>query len=149
MPVSGHSAVPQDEVVAATRRRWSEAERRTILAEADQSWVRVLEVARRHGLSPSLLFLWRGSRGLRKGVMASNALHGDDTPVPVLAPASGKTRTGRLWTYVRDERPHGGERPAAAVFFYSPDRKGERPRDRLKNFRGVLHADGYAGFNAR
>lgn len=85
---------------------------------------------------------------LRKDVLASDLLHGDDTPVPVLAPGLGKTRTGRLWTYVRDERPHGGQRPPAAAFFYSPDRKGEHPRDHLKSFKGVLHADGYAGFNA-
>ncbi len=80
--------------------------------------------------------------------MISDVLHGDDTPVPVLAPGTGKTKTGRLWTYVRDERPHNGERPSAAVFFYSPDRKGERPQEHLKSFKGVLHADGYAGFNA-
>jgi transposase len=85
---------------------------------------------------------------LAKEVMASNVLHGDDTPVPVLAPGTGKTKTGRLWAYVRDERPHGGQRAPAAVFFYSPDRKGERPQEHLKPFRGVLHADGYAGFNA-
>ena len=83
---------------------------------------------------------------LRRDVMASDILHGDDTPVPVLAPGAGKTKTGRLWTYVRDERPYGGERPPAAVFFYSPDRKSERPRGHLNNFTGVLHADGYAGF---
>ena len=70
----------------------------------------------------------------------------DDTPVPVLAPGSGKTKTGRLWTYVRDERPFAGARPPAALFFYSPDRKGEHPRAHLENFTGVLHADGYAGF---
>ena len=84
---------------------------------------------------------------LRKEVMASNVLHGDDTPVPVLAPGTGKTKTGRLWTYVRDERPHNGSRPPAAAF-YSPDRKGERPASHLKSFKSVLHADGYAGFNA-
>lgn len=84
---------------------------------------------------------------LRKEIMASDVLHGDDTPVPVLAPGLGKTRTGRLWTYVRDERPHGGHRPPAAAFFYSPDRKGVHPQSHLKNFKGVLHADGYAGFN--
>jgi transposase len=67
--------------------------------------------------------------------------------VPVLAPGAGKTKTGRLWTYVRDERPHRGDRPPAAIFFYSPDRKGERPVAHLKDFTGVLHADGYAGFN--
>ena len=84
---------------------------------------------------------------LRRDVIGSDVLHGDDTPVPVLAPGAGKTKTGRLWTYVRDERPHRGERPPGAVFFYSPDRKGERPLAHLKDFTGVLHADGYAGFN--
>jgi transposase len=84
---------------------------------------------------------------LRRDVMASDVLHGDDTPVPVLAPGAGKTKTGRLWTYVRDERPHQGARPPAAVFFYSPDRKGEHPIAHLQAFTGVLHADGYAGFN--
>lgn len=84
---------------------------------------------------------------LRKSVLSSNTLHGDDTPVPVLAPGLGKTRTGRLWVYVRDGRPHGSPQPPAAVFFYSPDRKGEHPKAHLKNFAGVLHADGYAGFN--
>jgi transposase len=79
--------------------------------------------------------------------MESDVLHGDDTPVPVLASGAGKTKTGRLWTYVRDERPHRGERPPAAMFFYSPDRKGERPVAHLSDFAGVLHADGYAGFN--
>ena len=85
---------------------------------------------------------------LRKDILASDLLHGDDTPVPVLAPGRGSTKTGRLWAYVRDERPHGGQRPAAAVYFYSPDRKGEHPQAHLKSFKGVLHADGYAGFNA-
>jgi len=80
-------------------------------------------------------------------VLTSDTLHVDDTPVPVLAPGTGKTKTGRLWTYVRDERPFAGSRPPAALFFYSPNRKGEHPRTHLKNFRGVIHADGYAGFN--
>jgi transposase len=85
---------------------------------------------------------------LRKDVLASDVLHGDDTPVPVLAPGLGKTKTGRLWTYVRDGRPYGSDVPPACVFFYSPDRKGQHPQDHLKNFKGILHADGYAGFNA-
>jgi transposase len=85
---------------------------------------------------------------LRKDVLASPVLHGDDIPVPVLAPGLGKTKTGRLWAYVRDERPHDGKCPPGGVFFYSPDRKGEHPRDHLKDFNGILHADGYAGFNA-
>jgi transposase len=77
----------------------------------------------------------------------STTLHVDDTPVPVLAPGTGKTKTGRLWTYVRDERPFAGSRPPAALFCYSPDRKGEHPQAHLTDFRGVIHADGYAGFN--
>ena len=86
---------------------------------------------------------------LRRDVIEGSAvLHGDDTPVPVLAPGTGKTRTGRLWAYVRDERPYDGKRPPAAVFFASPDRKGERPVAHLAGFSGVLQADGYAGFNS-
>src|ERR1700724_2410830 len=80
-------------------------------------------------------------------ILASDNLHVDDTPVPVLAPGTGKTKTGRLWTYVRDERPFAGSAPPAALFFYSPDRKGEHPQAHLRHFRGVIHADGYAGFN--
>ena len=78
-------------------------------------------------------------------VLTGDTLHVDDTPVPVLAPGTGKTKTGRLWTYVRDERPFAGSRPPAALFFYSPDRKGEHPQTHQKDFRGVIHADGYAG----
>ncbi len=84
---------------------------------------------------------------LAADVLASDTLHVDDTPVPVLAPGTGKTKTGRLWTYVRDERPFAGSRPPAALFCYSPDRKGEHPQAHLTDFRGVIHADGYAGFN--
>ncbi len=79
-------------------------------------------------------------------VMAAAALHGDDTPVPVLAPGAGKTKTGRLWVYLRDERPHAGPAPPAVIYRYSPDRKGEHPRRHLTRFRGFLHADGYTGF---
>jgi transposase len=79
--------------------------------------------------------------------LAGDALHVDDTPVPVLAPGTGKTKIGRLWTYVRDERPFVCSPPQAALFFYSPDRKGAHPKRHLKDFRGVIHADGYAGFN--
>ena len=84
---------------------------------------------------------------LATDVLTSGTLHVDDTPVPVLAPGTGKTKTGRLWTYVRDERPFAGSRKPAVLFFYSPDRKGEHPQAHLKEFRGVIHADGYAGFN--
>jgi transposase len=82
---------------------------------------------------------------LRVHVFAAARIHGDDTPVPVLAP--GKTRTGRLWTYVRDDRPFAGPAPPAAVFFYSPDRRGEHPEHHLRSFAGILQADAYAGFN--
>jgi transposase len=80
-------------------------------------------------------------------VLAASKLHADDTPVPVLCPGRGTTKTGRLWTYVRDDRPAGSSDPPAVLFRYSPDRKGERPRQHLIAFRGVLQADGYAGFD--
>jgi transposase len=80
-------------------------------------------------------------------VMGAYKLHGDDTPVPVLEPGRGKTRTGRLWTYVRDDRPSGSTDPPAVLFRYSPDRKGERARLHLKSFAGVLQADAYSGFD--
>ena len=94
---------------------------------------------------------------IRQHVMAADRLHGDDTTVPVLAPthaasrmgtrAKSKTSIGRLWTYVRDDRPFGGPEPPAAVFFYSPDRGGEHPRRHLAGYAGILQADAYAGFN--
>jgi transposase len=83
---------------------------------------------------------------LRRHVMGASKLHADDTPVPVLAPGNGKTKTGRLWTYVRDDRPAGDATPAAVWFAYSPDRKGEHPQGHLSSFMGTLQADGYAGF---
>ena len=85
---------------------------------------------------------------LRRHVLSATKLHADDTPVPVLAPGNGKTKTGRLWTYVRDDRPAGDATPAAVWFAYSPDRKGEHPQSHLGNFTGTLQADGYAGFDA-
>lgn len=85
---------------------------------------------------------------LRRYVMAAEKLHADDTPVPVLAPGTGKTKTGRLWTYVRDDRPAGTSAAPAVWFAYSPDRKGEHPARHLTDFKGVLQADAYAGFNA-
>ena len=81
-------------------------------------------------------------------VMASPKLHADDTPVPVLAPGTGKTSTGRLWVYLRDNRRWSPADRPAALFRYSPDRKGERPREHLAAFAGYLQADAYAGFNA-
>jgi transposase len=84
---------------------------------------------------------------IQKHVLAGDKLHADDTPIPVLAPGSGKTKTGRLWTYVRDDRPAGDDSAAAVWFAYSEDRKGEHPRQHLKNFKGGLQADAYAGFH--
>jgi hypothetical protein len=80
-------------------------------------------------------------------VMAADKLHADDTPVPVLDPGRGRTKTGRLWVYLRDERPCAGPAPPAVLYRYSPDRKGEHPRAHLACFRGLLQADGYAGFD--
>ena len=84
---------------------------------------------------------------IARHVLATAKLHADDIPVPVLAPGNGKTKIGRLWTYVRDDRPAGDETPPAVWFAYSPDRRGEHPREHLRNFRGFLQADGYAGFH--
>jgi transposase len=83
---------------------------------------------------------------LERYVLSAAKLHADDTPVPVLAPGQGRTKTGRLWAYVRDERPSAGPDPPAVVYRYSPDRKGERPQSHLTSFAGILQADGYGGF---
>ena len=79
-------------------------------------------------------------------VFTSAKLFADDTTLPVLDPGRGRTKTGRLWVYARDDRPWAGTDPPAAVYLYSPDRKSERPASHLKNFRGILQVDGYAGF---
>ena len=83
----------------------------------------------------------------RRYVLDTAKLHGDDIPVPVLAPGNGRTKTARLWTYVRDDRPAGDTAAPAVWFAYSPDRKGDHPQQHLKGFQGTLQADGYAGFN--
>src|SRR5580698_1462550 len=80
--------------------------------------------------------------------MAAPKIHADDTPVPVLEPGNGKTRTARLWTYVRDDRPAGSKDAPAVWFAYSPTRAGEYPQAHLKDFRGTLQADAFAGYNA-
>ena len=85
---------------------------------------------------------------LREHVLSAEKIHADDTPVPMLAPGQGKTKTGRLWTYVRDERPASGKTAPAVWFAYSEDRKGEHPRQHLKDFTGALQADAYAGYVA-
>jgi Transposase and inactivated derivatives len=83
----------------------------------------------------------------RRYVLNTSKLHGDDIPVPVLAPGNGRTKTARLWTYVRDDRPAGDTAAPAVWFAYSPDRKGDHPQQHLGGFTGTLQADGYAGFN--
>jgi transposase len=81
---------------------------------------------------------------IRDHVLAAERIHSDDTTVPVLA--KGKTVTGRLWTYVRDDRPFGGPAPPAAMFYFSRDRRGEHPSRHLVGYGGILQADAYAGF---
>jgi transposase len=83
---------------------------------------------------------------LAEHVFASQTLFADDTPIPVLDPGRGRTKTGRLWVYARDDRPWNGPEPPAAVYFYSPDRRAERPASHLARFKGVVHVDGYPGF---
>src|SRR5438132_3871665 len=82
---------------------------------------------------------------IERHVLAAERLHGDDTTVPILA--KGKTVTGRIWTYVRDDRPFGGHAPPAALFFYSSDRASIHPERHLAGYSGILQADAYAGFN--
>lgn len=85
---------------------------------------------------------------LARHVLHGAKIHAGDTPVKVLAPGEGKTRTGRLWVYVRDDRPAADSAPPAVWFRYSADRKGEHPQRPLRDFRGILQADAYGGWNA-
>lgn len=85
---------------------------------------------------------------IRRYALGGSKVHADDTPLPVLAPGKGRTKTARLWTYVRDDRPAGSSDPPAVWFAYSEDRKGQHPREHLKPFCGILQADAYGGFDA-
>jgi hypothetical protein len=132
------------------RRYRSAEERRRIVEETLVPCTSVAMVARGHGVNANQVFAWRklyhagrlGSTNatsvevLRRYVMPADKLHGDDTPVP-----------GRLWTYVRDDRAGGDAAPPAVWFASSPDRKGEHPQQHVSQFRGILQADAYAGFN--
>ncbi len=80
--------------------------------------------------------------------LAGPRVHADDTPMPMLAPGRGRTQTARFWAYLRDDRPFGGPDPPAVFYEFTPDRKGEHPQRRLRDFRGILQADAYSGFNA-
>jgi len=79
-------------------------------------------------------------------VLSGQAIFADDTPVRMLAPGTGKTATARLWAYGRNERPWGSAAPPASWYRFSPDRKGQHPKDHLAKYQGWMHADGYAGF---
>ena len=118
---------------------------------------RQTQIFARHGarIERSTLASWVGGAcwwlepmqaRLAAHVFASIKLFADDTPIPVLDPGRGRTKTGRLWVYARDDRPWAGPDPPAADYFYSPDRKAERPAAHLEGFQGVLQVDGYAGF---
>ena len=85
---------------------------------------------------------------LQTYVLAASKIHGDDTPVPVLQPGRKSTKLGRLWGYLRDDRPAGDDAAPAVWFSYTPDRKGKWPAEHLATFSGTLQADGYAGYNA-
>lgn len=85
---------------------------------------------------------------IQRHVMAASKLHADDTPVPVLAPGRGKTKTGRLWVYVRDDRPAASSAAPAVWFAYTENRKGEHPQRHLARYRGILQADAYGGYQA-
>ena len=87
-------------------------------------------------------------QAIGRHVRAGPVLHADDTTVEVLAPGQGRTRIGRLWAVVRDERAFGGAAAPAAFYRYSPDRRAEHTEALLGSCRGFLHADGYAGFNS-
>lgn len=96
------------------------------------------------GKSAALLEPLAGAIG--RHVLRGQAIFADDTPVKLLSPGAGKTKTARLWVYARDERPWNGEAPPAAWYQFSTDRKADRPKDHLKDYKGWMHADGYAGF---
>lgn len=115
------------------------------------------EIYAREGmeLDRSTLAEWVGKMGfllsplaeaIGEHTRAGTTIHADDTPVPVLAPGHGKTKMGRLWVAVRDERPWGSAVPPAAYYRYAPDRTAEQADALLKGCSGYLHADAYAGF---
>ncbi|HEC7514628.1 TPA: transposase [Salmonella enterica subsp. enterica serovar Muenchen] len=80
-------------------------------------------------------------------VMSCRILHTDDTSVLVPAPGRKKTKTGCIWTYVRDDRNAGSSAPPAAWFVYSPDQQGKYPQQHLRHYHGVLQADAFAGYD--
>src|SRR5271169_1895658 len=120
---------------------------------------RQAQVFARHGidLDRSTLANWVGracwwlrplAELLLGTILSSPKIFADDTPVPVLDPGRGRTKTGRLWAYARDDRPWHGPEPPAVAYVYSENRQGVHPRTHLAEFAGVLQVDGYSGFNA-
>ena len=106
-------------------------------------------------LDPGMMGHWLGSLtwllsplvdAVRRYALAGTKVHGDDTPLPVLEPGKGTTKTGRLWVYVRDDRASASADAPAVWFAYTPDRRGEHPQQHLANFTGVLQADAFAGY---
>ncbi|KWE76668.1 transposase [Burkholderia ubonensis] len=106
-------------------------------------------------IDPGAMGYWMGSitallaplvDAVRRYTLACGKVHADDTPLPVLAPGNGRTKTGRLWVYVRDDRQSGSDEPPAAWFAYTSDRRGEHPQRHLADFAGVLQADAFAGY---
>jgi transposase len=107
-------------------------------------------------LDRSTMARWVGACGalmrplvdaLQRYVLQPGKVHSDDTPMPVLSPGNGQTRTGRLWVYVRDDRRAGSSAAPAAWFAYTPNRQGQHPQAHLANFSGVLQADAFAGYD--
>jgi transposase len=84
---------------------------------------------------------------VREMVLSASKLHTDDTPVPMLDPGNGKTKTARLWVHAIDDRVHGGLTKTAVWFAFTPDRHAEHPKSMLKDFRGYLQADAYPGYD--
>ena len=116
----------------------------------------VVHARRGVNLDPSTTGRWMGACGvlvtplgeaLRQHVLAGGKIHTDDTPMPVLSPGNGQTKTGRLWVYVRDDRNSGSTVPPAVWFAYTPNRQGQHPQSHLTGFSGVLQADAYAGYD--
>jgi transposase len=116
----------------------------------------VIHARRGVELDPSTTGRWMGACGvliaplveaLRRYVTAPGKIHSDDTPMPVLSPGNGQTKTARLWVYVRDDRNSGSVAPPAVWFAYSPNRQGQHPQSHLADFSGVLQADAFAGYD--
>jgi transposase len=116
-------------------------------------------IAARKGveLDRSTMARWMGICGalvqplvgaLHRYVLATHKVHTDDTPMPVLSPGNGQTKTGRLWVYARDDRNSGSTAAPAVWFAYSPNRQGLHPKAHLTGFKGILQADAFAGYDA-